>query len=138
MPILKNKFKKINRTYFLVAGIILLILTAVSLLWFNYNNSMQSYSTVSIELYFEGDYRIADGPWQPYVAGEHIPATKGDVTLRGNLYKRYEGENLGVYRFNPEAHDPDDIKAAFYVNHINLTFCELDENKETTCRHMEV
>ena len=49
------------------------------------------------------------------MTGEHIPATKGDVTLRGHLYKRYEGEELGVY-------NSDDMPVAFYTNHINLTF----------------
>ena len=46
------------------------------------------------------------------------------------MYKRYEGESLGVYRYDPN--DPYDLKAAFYVNHINLTFSEIDENGEKT------
>ena len=74
-------------------------------------------------MYFEGEYRVADGPWMTYVEGEHIPATKGDVTLRGNLYKRYEGENLGIY-------NSEDMPVAFYTNHINLTFIEMDETGE--------
>ena len=110
-----NKFRKIKKSYFAVAGIVLLFLIAVFLLWFNNSNSAQAEPTLRIELHFEGEYRIADGPWKPYVAGEHIPATKGDVTLRGNFYKRYEGENLGVY-------NKDDMPIAFYVDHINLTF----------------
>ena len=128
MPGLKDKLKKIDKSYFWIAGVLLLVLFAVFLLWFNNSNSVQAGSTLRIELYFEGDYRIAGGPWKTYVEGEHIPSTKGDVTLRGNLYKRYEGENLGIYRFNPE--DPYDQKAAFYTNHINLTFCAIDENGE--------
>ena len=124
----KGAFRKIKKSHWQIAGIAALILIAVLLLWFNYSNSLQAETTVFIELYFEGEYRIADGPWQPYVEGEHIPATKGDVTLRGNLYKRYEGESLGVYRFNPD--DPYDQKAAFYTNHINLTFCEVDASGE--------
>ena len=125
---LKDKLKKIDKSYLLIAGVLLLVLAAVFLLWFNDSNSVQAESTLRIELYFEGEYRIAEGPWKTYVPGEHIPATKGDVTLRGNLYKRYEGESLGIYRFNPD--DPDDRKAAFYTNHINLTFCEIDKKGE--------
>ena len=133
MPDIKNKFKRIKKSHLYIVGAVMLILLAVILLWFsnsrfNKSNSMQAISALNIELYFEGEYRIADGPWKPYVAGEHIPATKGDVTLRGNLYKRYEGESLGIYRCNPE--DPEDLKAAFYIDHVNLTFCEVDENGE--------
>ncbi len=31
-------------------------------------------------------YKIEDGEWHKIVKGEHIPATKGDVTLRGNFH----------------------------------------------------
>ena len=85
---LKDKLKKIDKSYLLIAGVLLLVLAAVFLLWFNDSNSVQAESTLRIELYFEGEYRIAEGPWKTYVPGEHIPATKGDVTLRGHLYKR--------------------------------------------------
>ena len=128
MTKLKNMLRKLRKTHLFVAGALLLVLLAAFLLWFNDTNSMQSFSPVPIELYFEGEYRVGEGEWQTYVEGEHISATKGDVVLRGNLYKRYEGEKLGVYRFNPD--DPYDIKAAFYVNHINLTFCESGQNGE--------
>ena len=128
MSVLREKLKKIHTSHVAFAGILLLLVLGAFLLWFNDSTSMQSSPTLRIEVYFEGEYRIGDGPWQTYVEGEHIPATKGDVTLRGNLYKRYEGECLGVYRYNPN--DPDDQKMAFYTNHINLTFCEVDENGE--------
>ena len=119
----KDTIKKINNTHLLIAGALLLIVLAISLLWFNDSNSVQAESTVNIDVYFKGEYRIADGEWKPYVAGEHIPATKGDVTLRGNLYKSYEGEDLGIY-------NSEDMPVAFYTNHINLTFCEIDETGE--------
>ena len=93
----KEKFKKINKSNLLIAGVLLLTLLAVFLLWFNYSNSVQSGMTLDIEVYFKGRYRIADGPWMPYVEGEHIPATKGEVvTLEGSFHKRYEGEDLGL------------------------------------------
>ena len=120
---LKDTLKKIKRSHLLIAGALLLIVLAVSLLWFNDSNSVQAESTVNIDVYFKGEYRIADGEWKPYVAGEHIPATKGDVTLRGNLYKSYDGEDLGIY-------NSEDMPVAFYTNHINLMFCEIDETGE--------
>ena len=123
MTSLKDVFKKINKSHFLIAGVLLLALCAVLLLWFNNRTSTQALPSIVPELHFEGKYRIADGPWKDYVAGEHIPATKGDVTLRGNLYKSYEGEDCGIY-------NKYDLPVAFYTNHINLTFCEVDENGE--------
>ena len=127
---IKNIFLEFLGKYFHAVCAVVLILFACGLLWFSNSTSMQAGFTVPIELYFEGDYRIADGPWQTYVPGEHIPSTKGDVTLRGNLYKRYEGENLGIY-------NEEDQPAAFYTNHINLTFCEIDENGEKIYSYVE-
>ena len=123
MSRLVNKLKNIKKTHFIIAGILLLISLAVFLLFFDDSNAVQAAPTVNIELYFEGEYRIADGDWKPYVEGEHIPAPKGYVTLRGNFHKRYEGEDLGVY-------NSEDMPIAFYTNHINLTFCEIDETGE--------
>ena len=119
----KDKLKKIKKSHLLIAGVVLLVLLFVSLLWFNDRTSVQAEQTLNIEVYFEGEYRIADGPWKTYVEGEHIPATKGDVTLRGHFYKRYEGENLGIY-------NNEDMPIAFYTNHLNLTFIEIDETGE--------
>ena len=123
MSNLIDKLKNVKKMHFAIAGVLLLIALAVSLLLFDDSNAVQAAPTVNIELYFEGKYRIADGDWKTYVEGEHIPATKGDVTLRGNFYKRYEGEDLGVY-------NSEDMPIAFYTNHINLTFCEIDETGE--------
>ena len=123
MPTFKDKLKKIKKSHLLIAGVVLLVLLFVSLLWFNDRTSVQAEQTLHIEVYFEGEYRVADGPWMTYVEGEHIPATKGDVTLRGNLYKRYEGENLGIY-------NSEDMPVAFYTNHLNLTFIEIDDMGE--------
>ena len=119
----KDKLKKIKKSHLLIAGVVLLVLLFASLLWFNDRTSVQAEQTLQIEVYFEGEYRIADGPWMTYAEGEHIPATKGDVTLRGHFYKRYEGEDLGIY-------NSEDMPIAFYTNHLNLTFIEIDETGE--------
>ena len=118
MSSLKNKFQKIKKAHLQVAGLLLLILLSICLLWINNRTSLQSESALMAQVYFDGEYRIGDGDWERIVPGEHIPSTKGDVTLRGNLHMCTPyGEYVDVYR--------GDVPIAFYVNHINLTFREV-------------
>ena len=115
MKDIKSKIQRINKTYLQIAGVLLLVLLALFLLWFSKSTSMQSQSSLMAEVYFDGEYRVADGPWHKIVEGEHIPATKGDVTLRGNFHMLApDGEYIGIYR--------GEIPIAFYMNHISLTF----------------
>ena len=70
-----------------------------------------------------GEYKIADGEWKDIVEGEHIPATKGDVMLRGVLEI-----------CDPETNDfygklTKGSLMYFTFNHINLA---LTENEEIT------
>lgn len=96
-------------------GIIILLCGAFTLLWSGRANSSQAMNAMTALVYFDGKYRIADGPWQEIVAGQHISSTKGDVTLRGNFHLLApDGEYVGLYR--------GDLPIAFYTNHINLTF----------------
>ena len=78
-----NKVRFVGRTTITIAGIVLLLLFSVILLWHGNATSNQAIPAMDAQVYFEGDYRIADGEWQKIVEGDHIPATKGDVTLRG-------------------------------------------------------
>ena len=115
---IKYKFQKIKKSYLGVAGILLLLLLAVFLVWFNNSNSMQAMPSMIGSVYFDGEYRIGDGEWQQIVEGEHIPSTEGDVTLRGNFHMLDpEGGYEGVYRY--------EIPIAFFLDHINLTFYEV-------------
>ena len=115
---MKNKFKKIKKSYLQITGVALLLLLAAFLLWFNNSRSLQAMPSLVDSVRFEGEYRIGDGEWHKIVEGEHIPATKGDVTLRGNFHKwNPVGMYVGVYR--------DEIPIAFFVDHINLTFYEV-------------
>ena len=121
MSNLANKFKNIKQSHVYVAAISLIILLAVFLLWFNVFTSVQAAPALMAQVYFDGEYRIEDGPWQTIVKGEHISASKGDVTLRGNFHMLTpDGEYVGIYR--------GDMPIAFYTDHINLTFFE-DENE---------
>ena len=122
---IKNKFQKIKKSHLAVAGIVLLLLLAVLLLWFNNSNSMQATPSMIGSVYFEGDYRIGNGEWQKIKDGEHIPSTDGDVTLRGNFHMLDpDGGYAGVYRY--------EIPIAFFLDHINLTFYEVESEPYVT------
>ena len=100
-----------------MAGILLLIVFAALMMWFNHVNSTQAISATVAKVRFYGEYRIGDRQWQEITEGQHIPATKGDVTLRGNFHMLTpDGEYVGVYR--------GELPVAFYSNHISLTIYE--------------
>ena len=104
-------------SYLHTAGILLLILLAALLVWFNSINSTQAISASIAKLRFYGEYRIGDGQWQEITEGQHIPATKGDVRLRGNFHMLTpDDEYVGVYR--------GELPVALYSNHISLTIFE--------------
>ena len=121
MPDFKNRFPRIHPARLQLAGILVLILLAVLQLWVGNANSTQAVSAVTAQVRFEGEYRIGDGPWQMIREGRHIPATDGDVTLRGQFHMLTpDGEYVGIYS--------GDMPIALYMNHISLTFFE--EGKE--------
>ena len=113
----ETKSQFLSRTTITIAGVLLLLLSAVILLWHGNANSMQAAPALVAGVYFDGEYRIADGEWQKIVEGKHISSTEGDVTLRGNFHMLApDGEYVGIYS--------DSIPIALYTNHINLTFYE--------------
>ena len=117
MPENNNRVCKVNTSYLQVVGIVFILLLVVLLLWHGNATSMQAQPALLAQVYFDGEYRIADGEWQEIVQGKHIPSTKGDVTLRGNFHMLTpDGEYIGVYT--------GDIPIALYVDHISLTFYE--------------
>ena len=73
----------------------------------------QAMNAMYLSAQFQGEYKVADGNWQPYVKGEHIPADKGDVTLKGyfQLYVPTTGEVVG--------NAMEGAVLAFYFNHIS-------------------
>lgn len=68
----------------------------------------QAQLATGIQLDFQGKYKIGDGNWHSYIKGEHIPATDGDVTLKGFLYLQKDTEQVILY----------DVPLVFFLNHI--------------------
>ena len=119
MKLKEAKFRFLNIATLQVLGVLLVLLSAVVLLWRGNANSNQAEMAMVAQVYFDGEYRIADGPWQKIVEGEHIPSTQGDVTLRGHFHMLTpDGEYVGIYS--------GDMPVAFYTDHINLTFYQGD------------
>ena len=113
----ETKFSFVKKTTLCNVGILAVLFFAVMLLWYGNANSMQATPAMLAGVYFEGEYRIADGEWQKIEKGEHISSTEGDVTLRGNFHLLApDGEYIGIYT--------DSTPIALYTNHINLTFYE--------------
>ena len=117
---MSNSTQKIHifkSSYLQTIGILLLVLLAAWMMWFNNANSTQAIPATVANVRFYGEYRIGDGRWHEITEGQHIPATKGDVTLRGNFHMLTpDGEYVGVYR--------GELPVAFYSNHISLTIYE--------------
>ena len=113
----KEKKGFFEHSYFQVIGAIGIILLALVLLWRGNVTNNQATPALVAQVYFDGEYRIADGPWQEIVEGNHIPSTKGDVTLRGNFHMLApDGTYVGIYS--------GDMPIALYTDHIGLTFYE--------------
>ena len=117
---MKFKAKKllfINKAMLPILGVLIVFLLAVVLLWHGKKNNMQSIPALVAQVYFDGEYRVGNGPWQKISETEHIPATEGDVILRGNFHmKTPYGEYIGIYT--------GDVPIAFYMDHIQLTIYE--------------
>ena len=112
-----TKFKKIP---WQIAGTLLLFFTAALLFWFNHINNYQATEAIMAQVRFLGEYRVEDGEWQEIAEGQHIPATNGDVTLRGNFHLYApDGEYVGIMT--------DSMPIALYTDHIGLTIYE-EEN----------
>ena len=124
----ESKFRFFNISTIKIVGILLIFLAAAILLWYGNATSNQAVPALVAQVYFDGEYRIADGQWHEIVKGNHISSTEGDVTLRGNFHLLTpDGEYVGVYR--------EDIPIALYINHINLTI--FDGENEPIVMDME-
>ena len=77
---------RFNKSALRIGCVLTVVILAIALLWQSNANSNQAISATPAQVYFEGESRIGDGTWQPIVEGQHIPATRGDVTLRGKFH----------------------------------------------------
>ena len=125
------KLDFLNKTTLKIVGILLIIISAVALLCYGNANSMQSVSATPAQIYFAGGYRIGDGEWKEIVEGEHIPSTKGDVTLRGVFHLRTpQGE---YWRPCPKG-----TPITFYTDHIYLTFQDGERTFSSDCENPRI
>ena len=111
------KIKKDKQT-FIFASVILFFVLFFAMLFNAVINNSQSQWAIVPDVRLVGEYKIGDGEWKPIVAGEHISATKGDVSLKGVLKI-----------CNPETDDffgnlTEGSLMSFSLNHINLSFTE--------------
>ena len=118
MKSFKETFKN---KIFIGICISLLVIVLCTFVYTGRDFGNQAMNAMYLSAQFQGEYKIADGDWHPYVKGEHIPANKGDVTLKGHfeLYVPDTGDVIG----NAE----EGVILAFYFNHIGG---EVSENGE--------
>ena len=87
----ETKSRFLKATTLAIVGVLLLVFTAVLLLWHGNANSMQATPAMVAGVYFDGEYRIADGQWQKIEKGKHISSTEGDVTFTRQFPLGYAG-----------------------------------------------
>ena len=111
------KIKNDNQKLILASVLLFLALSFAMLLNGIINNSQAKWAIVP-DIRLVGEYKIGDGEWKPIVEGEHIPATKGDVMLKGVL-EIYDPETKDVWGIVAKG-----SLMYFTFNHINLLYTE--------------
>ncbi len=133
-----NRFNKIfKKIPWMMLLIILTFSVAFAYLIACVGKTIQEVPETTISVGFYGEYRIGDGEWQ-HITGEHIPSTKGDVTLRGRfrLCDPLTKHTRGALKRGDQI--------AFHLSHISCTVyapgrdpyvfpCELVEDDELGC-----
>ncbi len=112
-------------------------LVALAYLFACVGETIQDLPETTLSVGFYGEYRIGDGEWQ-HITGEHIPSTKGDVTLRGRfrLCEPVTKHTCGALERGDQI--------AFHLSHVSCTVyapgrdpyvfsCELVEDDELGC-----
>ena len=84
---MKDTIVKKYREKLIFVSIVAVLLFSALFLWIGSKQSWQAKDPMIAWVSFEGEYRIGDGEFKPYVKGEHIPANRGDVTIRGIFLK---------------------------------------------------
>ena len=82
----KKRVNVLKKIPWMMIGILCLILLFALLIVKLHLNNHQAMMTSAAAIYFEGEYSIDGGEWHPIEENQHIPATRGDVTLRGYFH----------------------------------------------------
>lgn len=112
----KEKMKN-KQVIIFVSVILFFVLSCTLLINAVLNNSQADWAIVP-DIRLVGEYRIGDGEWKEIVEGEHIPATKGDVMLKGVL-EICDPETDEFYGRLSEG-----SLMSFVFNHINFSVTE--------------
>ena len=112
--------KKSNARIIPIVYVVMTIIVAGFLLWINSHVAIQSQGALYPKVYFKGEYKIGDGQWQEYQPGIHLPANKGNITLKGGFYKYFVEFDEEVGFVGPEE------VVAFYCDHLMITVQEKD------------
>ena len=118
---MKSLKEKLNKRIFIGICISLLAIVLCFFVYTGRDYGSQAMNAMYLSAEFQGEYKVADGDWKPYVKGEHIPADKGDVTLKGHfqLYVPTTGEIVGKAS--------EGTVLALYFNHIGGEVSESGE-----------
>lgn len=107
-----------------IFGIVLLILLAgMNIVKILVENN-EAQSPFVLRAVMQGEYKVGDSEWKPIVKGEHIPASEGEVILRGTLHMIFpDGEFVGPVKQNAQlALYFDHIAGSVYINGKNSCF----------------
>ena len=97
-----------KKSHLFAIGIVMLLLAAALFLWIGDRDSVQAESPTIAGVSFAGEYRVGEGPWQEYVEGEHSPATRGDVTIRGCIPTHMEALTAKLLEMGVIVNEMDD------------------------------
>ena len=111
------KIKK-DKPILIFAVVLLFFVLSCTLICDAVVNSKQAEWAIIPDIRLVGEYKIADGEWQPIVEGEHISSTKGDVHLRGviEILDPETKESCGTVE--------QGVLMLFSFNHISLSVTE--------------
>ena len=140
---MKSNKENLKNKIFIGICISLLAIVLCLFIYTGRDYGSQAMNALYLSAEFQGEYKVADGDWQPYVKGEHIPADKGDVTLKGHfqLFVPTTGEIV--------QNAQEGTILAFYFNHIGGEIsedgeafrpfdAELDTASEDMCGKMYI
>ena len=82
---MKSLKEKLNKKIFIGICISLIAVVLCLFVYTGRQYGSQAMNAMYLSAEFQGEYKVADSNWHPYVKGEHIPANKGDVTLKGHF-----------------------------------------------------